>query len=63
MTAGVGLASGLFRVNLVSAPRSYALLQAESCLELTYDALVNLHRHWGFSKGRACFIQLFAIKK
>jgi hypothetical protein len=30
VTAGVGLASGWFRVNLVSALRSYALLQAES---------------------------------
>lgn len=30
VTIGVGFASGLFRVNLVSALRSYALLQAES---------------------------------
>lgn len=35
----------------------------EACLGHTCEARVNLHRHGAFSEGRACFIQLFAIKK
>jgi hypothetical protein len=35
----------------------------KASLELTCGALVNPNRHQSVSKGRACFIQLFAVKK
>lgn len=57
------IASGLFRVNPLWA-LGCLLLQADSqCGTLICGALVNPGMHQGFSKGRACFIQLFAIKK